>query len=174
MKKILLSSTVALSLTLSAASQEVSPKEKAEALAKNEFSKSKQVTKQKYGVIKEKKMVIESTPVVMTDASFYQGNYVYGDLNYRLEIRIDAEKQIMATLTIGDSQKSVLKNVGINDAYFLATKINADGTEETWQGVFINKNDNGTTDFGLGIKLSKPVELGSLEITKMFFKKVSS
>ncbi len=43
-----------------------------------------------------------------------------------------------------------------------------------WEGVFINKNDNGNVEFGLGIKLSKPIQLTEgLKITKIFLKKVS-
>jgi hypothetical protein len=174
MKRIFLLTTLLIGFSFLALSQELSPKEKAEGLAKNEFSKSKRKKEEKDGVVKEKIRVVESTPVINTNLSFYHGNYVYNDLKYKLEIRSDEQNHVMATLTIADGQPIRLKNVTISDAYFTAVKPNADGTEEFWEGAFINKNDNGTTDFGLGIKLSRPIPLTEgLQITRLFFKKVS-
>ena len=174
MKKIFFLITILISLSLLASSQEISPKEKAEGLAKNEFSKNTRKKEEKNGIVKEKIKVVESTPVINTNLSFYHGNYVCNGLSYKLEIRSDERNNILATLTIADGQPIRLKNVNISDAYFTAVKPNADGTEEFWEGAFINKNDNGVTDFGLGIKLSKPIPLTEgLQITRLFFKKVS-
>lgn len=162
------------SLGLFAHSQDAGPKEKAEALAKNEFSKSKHAKVDKNGVVKQKKKEIISTPVVESELSFYHGNYVYDDLGYKLEIRSDAQNNTMATLSIKDGAPLQLKNVAIKDAYFTATKINEDGTQEFWQGAFINKSNDGISEFGLGIKLSKPIQItDGLQMTKIFFKKVS-
>ena len=48
------------------------------------------------------------------------------------------------------------------------------GEEELWEGVFIDRNDNGNAEFGLGIKLGKPISLTEgLKIERIFFKKVS-
>lgn len=174
MKKILLLQILVVFISLNAATQNLSPKEKAETLAKNEFSKAKYMKKEKYGVVVEKKKVIESTPVIKENLSFYEGNYVYGDLRYKIEVRTDKLNKPMATLKIGEGQDIVLKNVFITDAFFHAVKQNLDGTEEIWEGVFINKNDDGNIEFGLGIKLSKPIQLTEgLKLTKIFLKKIS-
>jgi hypothetical protein len=73
--------------------------------------------------------VIESTPAIH-DLSFYQGNYVNQDRNYKLEIRKDAQDNLIATLVISDSVKTVLKHPEVRDAYFTSTITNADGLEE--------------------------------------------
>ncbi len=174
MKKIFLTLTVFVFICTICKSQELTSKERAEAIAKNEFSKSKHKKVEKYGVVKELNKVIESTPVINNDLSFYAGNYVYQDLDYKIEIRKDAQNKMMATLNIGTSPVIVLKDVNIKDAFFQAAKENTDGTVELWEGVFINKNDNGVTEFGLGIKFPKPVQFTEgLQVTKIFMKKVS-
>lgn len=174
MKKIFILPIVLLFISGSAISQAPSAKEKAESIAKEEFSKTKYKKKEKYGVVKEVKRVVESTPVVKDDLSFYNGNYVYQDLGYKIEIRTDKNKLPLATLKIGSAQDILLKEVSITDAFFYAVKQNADGTNELWEGVFINKSDDGNVEFGLGIKLSNPVQLTEgLKISKIFLKKVS-
>ncbi|HUR10750.1 MAG TPA: hypothetical protein VM012_05245 [Flavitalea sp.] len=150
-----------------------SAKEKAATLAENEFSKSKHEKKEKQGVVKEKIHIISSIPVV-ADLSFYAGNYVYDDLNYRIEIRIDRDNQAMATLHIPGKPEILLKEVTVEAAWFHGLQVNPDGTVEKWEGAFINKNDNGKIQFGLGIKPEKPIEITpTLHMTRIFFKKVS-
>ncbi|MBD0277274.1 MAG: hypothetical protein ICV81_04825 [Flavisolibacter sp.] len=155
-------------------SQDLTSKEKAESLAQNEFSKSKYKKVEKYGVVKEMNKVITSTPVVQNDLHFYNGNYWYQDLQYKMEIRTDAQDKLMATLSMPNKPEVQLKNVSVNDAYFTGVVQYQDGSEEKWEGVFIDKNDNGNREFGLGIKLSKPIQLTEgLQLTRLFFKKVS-
>ena len=149
-------------------------KEKAQLLAENEFSKTKSVKKEKYGITKEKTSVIRSTIVPSDDLSFYAGNYVYDDLDYKLEIRLDPQNKLMATLSRPSIPDLLLQDVLVDGAFFQAVKQNPDGTKETWEGAFINKNDNGTTEFGLGIKLGNAIQLTpGLKLTRIFFKKVS-
>lgn len=173
MKRISLIAIILFTALISS-SQEPTAKEKAEAIARNEFSKTKHAKKEKYGIVKEKHSVIESSPVVTNDLAFYHGNYVYQDLDYKMEIRKGADGKLLATLSIQNGIAIILKNVTITDALFEAVKENADGSTETWEGVFIHKNDNGHIDFGLGLKLSVPVQLTQgLKITRIFLKKVS-
>ena len=158
----------------SAFTQELSSKEKADDLAKNVFSKTKDKKKEKNGITTEVHVKIESTPVVKEDLSYYEGNYWYKDLKYKLEVRLDASKNLMATLSIPGEPDLQLKKVTVNQAYFSAIRINKNGEEELWEGVFIDRNDNGNSEFGLGIKLANPIPLTEgLNIEKIFFKKVS-
>lgn len=154
--------------------QEVSSKEKADDLAKNVFSKTKDKVKEKNGVKTEVHVKIESTPVIKEDFSFYEGNYWYQDLKYKLEIRRDVNKNLMATLSIPGEPDVQLKKASVNQAYFSVIRVNKNGEEELWEGVFIDRNDNGNSEFGLGIKLANPISLtAGLNIEKIFFKKVS-
>ena len=174
MKKIILIQILLVFISANTIGQNLSAKEKAEALAKDEFSKTKYKKKEKYGVVKEMKRVVESTPVVKENASFYNGNYVYQDLNYKIEVRTDKQGKPMATLSIDNGPNILLKEVSITDAFFHAVKQNADGTKELWEGVFINKSDDGNIEYGLGIKLANPIQItGGLKMTRIFLKKVS-
>ena len=155
-------------------SQDLSSREKADDLAKNVFSKTKDKKKEKNGVTTEVHVKIQSTPVIKEDMSFYEGNYWYQDLKYKLEIRRDANKNLMATLSIPGEPDVQLRKTSVNQAYFSAIRVNKNGEEEVWEGVFIDRNDNGNSQFGLGIKLANAIPLTEgLEIQKIFFKKVS-
>lgn len=138
------------------------------------FSKSKHKKKEKYGVVKEANRVIESTPVAKDDLAFYAGNYWCRDLRYKIEIRLAADKSLLATLSVPGKPDVPFKSPGITDAYFAATRTADDGTDEKWEGVFLRMNDNGNEAFGLGIKPAKPVPLteGS-SLSSLFFTKVS-
>jgi len=155
-------------------SQDLSPKEKADDLAKNVFSKTKDKKKEKDGVITEVHVKIESIPVIKDNLAYYEGNYWYNDLKYKLEIRLNANKSLMATLSIPGEPDVQLKKTSVDHAYFSAIRVNKNGQEELWEGVFIERNDNGNAEFGLGIKLANPIYLSEgLHIQRIFFKKVS-
>ena len=155
-------------------SQELSSKEKADDLAKNVFSKTKDKKKEKNGVTTEVHIKILSTPVTKDDLSYYEGNYWYQDLKYKLEIRLDADKKLIATLSVPGEPDVQLKKVWVDHAYFSGVRVHKNGEEEMWEGVFIDRNDNGNTEFGLGIKLANPISLTEgLKIPNIFFKKVS-
>ncbi|MEO7800440.1 MAG: hypothetical protein ABIR81_00490 [Ginsengibacter sp.] len=67
---------------------------------------------------------------------------------------------------------SLVKQNILKDALFTATKINSDGSKIFLEGVFIDKNDNGHVDFGLGIKLPNPLAIReSVHTDKIFFLK---
>lgn len=154
--------------------QERTAKEKAEAIAKEVFSKLKRKKKEKDGVVSEVNRKVVSVPVINNSPEFYAGNYWYKDLNYKIEIRLDPNKQFIAVLSIPSEGKMKFEKVTITDAYFLGVQQSKDGNNESWQGVFINKSDNGSVEFGLGIKLSKPIDLiEGYQTTKLFLKKVS-
>jgi hypothetical protein len=172
MKKVFLLTVFPFCFFLASWSQDISAKDRAVEIAKNDFSKAKFKEKEKYGVLKEKSKVIESTPVVYNNSSDYQGNYVVQGFNYQLEIRKDPQDKWLVTLTM-DNSRTVLKDVSITGAYFSARKVNSDGSEELWEGAFINKNDDGQIDFGLGIRLADTMRFQSININKLFFKKVS-
>jgi hypothetical protein len=80
----------------------------------------------------------------------------------------------MATLSIPGEPDVQLEKVSVNQAYFSGIRINKSGEEELWEGAFIDRNDNGNSEFGLGIKLANPISLTEgLKIPAIFFKKVS-
>ncbi len=158
---------------LSAISQEGSAKEKANFIAKNESSKSKYKREERFGIVKEKNKVIESTPIINSNLSFYSGTYVCEGRHDTIFINADAQNNLSALLHPNGSTPLALKNITITDALFQAVKRNEDGAEELWEGVFINKKDGDMEEFGLGIKLPATVKLTEGQsTTKLFFKKL--
>ncbi|MBC7828354.1 MAG: hypothetical protein H7122_11460 [Chitinophagaceae bacterium] len=159
-----------------AMAQESGDKQKAEQIAKEDFSKSKYLKKEKYGVVKELNRVIISQPVIKQNKYEYAGVYTVQDLGNTIELII-TQNTIEAILIKGNNDGIndlfyKLKNIVITDALFKAAMINKNGNEEMVEGVFINKNDNGAIDFGLGIKLPQSITINGLHINKLFFKKM--
>ncbi len=109
MKKLILLYVLMAFISNNCFCQELTAKEKADDLAKNVFSKSKHAKKEKYGVVKEKIKVIESTPVAK-DFGFYAGNYWYNDFKYKIEIRFDRNKNLIATLSMPNKPDIQFKN----------------------------------------------------------------
>jgi hypothetical protein len=176
MKKTLLLLFASLLFNHVSFSQGLSAKERAELIAQESFSKSKYMKKEKYGITKELNRVIVSTPVIQQNTADYSGVYKAYGFDCTLILNIEDDQKIQATLKENDGNKSSafsLKQITIKDALFKAIQVDADGSETPLEGVFINKNDNGRTEFGLGIKLSKSITKDdALQIDKLFFKKV--
>jgi hypothetical protein len=153
--------------------QSISPKDQAIDIAQNDFSSNISMRKEKYGVVKEKHKVIESTPVVANTLQFYTGKYIFQEIQYQLEILMDEQSNPIVTLSSPNQPDIRLKNVTIADAYFVGFIPNTDGSEEKWEGVFINKSQDDSPTFGLGIKLPAAIPLGDgIGLTKLFFRKV--
>jgi hypothetical protein len=175
MRKILIVLFTSLLFNHITFSQELNAKERAEFIARENFSKSKHLKKEKYGITKELNRVIVSTPVIKKNVQDYSGVYKANGFDQTLTLRADDAQKIQATLTTNGTNKSAIQlgNITIKDALFKAIQVNADGTTTPLEGVFINKNDNGQTEFGLGINLVKNITKNDAPlIDKMFFKKV--
>ena len=157
-------------------SQQLNAKAHAELIARDNFSKSKHVRKEKYGIVKEVNRVIVSEPVIKKDINDYSGSYEALDLHYILELTA-TEKTSTGILKIPGKENNIyqtfpLKDIFIKDAYFKAILVRTVESKEPLEGVFINKNDNGVVDFGLGIKLQNSMTKDGLIIDKLFFKKI--
>lgn len=177
MKKTLFLFIAALSIGYFSSAQQMQPKERAEFIAREDFSKSKYKKMEKYGVTKEKSKVIISTPVIKENVKEYSGLYKVDDPDYMITLNITDGKSIKGSIKeaggINGYQTFELKNIIIQDALFKAEKINPDGSETRLEGVFIDKNNNGIVDFGLGLKLAKSVTIANaVETDKLFFKKL--
>jgi hypothetical protein len=156
--------------------QKSGAKERAAYLAREYFSKSKHKEKEKYGVTKVVDRVIVSTPAIKS-INDYVGFYKVMDLGYELQIKINKSNNIEAILSHIDKNDNIqsttiLKDVMISDALFTAVKVNYNGDTDNLEGAFINKNDNGSIDFGLGIKFENSSSPNGLYINKLFFKRI--
>jgi hypothetical protein len=144
------------------------------------FNKSKHVIKEKHGVRMEKFKEIRSEPVIRKDAASYSGTYET-DMGYTLRIRVGADGSVEADGTEPaanrESLKYTLRNAKLEGALLTGTKVYEDGTNEKFEGVFINRTDRdsptetGVTTFGLGVLYDPPKmnpELG-FSITRLFY-----
>ena len=166
----------ASSQTLASASD---PQAKSQAIAAS-FSKFKHLTKEKYGIKKEKYLKVESQPVVKTNPEDYSGAYEIPDLGFALRLRVDHSANVEGDgyepLNSDPAVRRVftLKNGKIEGALLTATKVYAAGHTERLEGVFMNRStfesptDKGFTTFGLGA-LGRPIEVSGLTLDKFFY-----
>jgi hypothetical protein len=146
------------------------------------FNKSKHAVKERHGVRVEKFKEIRSEPVIKSDARDYSGSYEAPDLGSSLEIRVDANGNVVGTGSERlDADASVwrqvtLRNAKIEGALLTGTKVYENGATEPFEGVFIKKTsfdsptDKGVTTFGLGV-IRSPVSVAGVTVDKVFYQR---
>jgi len=144
------------------------------------FNKSKNVSKEKYGIRKEKYVNVESNPVVKANPEDYSGTYEIPGFAFAIHLRVDhsgkAEGDGYEPLTADQTVRRAftLRNGKIEGALLTATKVYASGGTEKLEGVFINRTsfqsptDKGFTRFGLGA-LGRPIEVSGFTLDKFFY-----
>lgn len=146
---------------------------KAQAMAAT-FNKHKSRVKEKYGVRTEKFKDVRAEPVVKQNVRDYSGVYEVGDLGFLINLQVSNDGRIQANGS-EQGQQFRLENARIEDALLTATKIYQDGTTDQFEGVFLNRSVRNSptapaiTTFGLGVGLSKPVEIGGITYQRMFY-----
>src|SRR4051812_20948717 len=128
MKKMLILAIAIVAIKHSSA-QDMEAKQCAEFIARESFSKSKYKKMEKYGVTKEMKKTIISTPVIKSNVKEYAGIYKANGPDYTLALNVIDAKNITGTIKeVGDNnsiQNFTLKNISIVDALFKAVKVSA-------------------------------------------------
>jgi hypothetical protein len=144
------------------------------------FSKFKSLSKEKYGIRKEKYLKVESQPAVKENREEYSGTYEIPDLGFAMHLRVDHSGKVEGDgYEPFNSDPSVrrtftLKDGKIEGALLTATKVYAGGHAEKLEGVFMNRTtfespiDKGFTRFGLGT-LGRPIEVSVLTLDKFFY-----
>ena len=124
--------------TLASASD---PQARSRAIAAS-FSKFKHLSKEKYGIKKEKYLKVESQPVVKANPEDYSGTYEIPDLGFAMHLRVDhnggvegdgyeplnSDPSVRRTFTLKDGK--------IEGALLTATQVYAGGHTEKLEGVF--------------------------------------
>ncbi len=147
--------------------QEKTSKEQAEQLAQ-EFSKTKHLKKEKYGVVKEKSKSIVCTPVLHQHPEEYSGHYS-ADFYYQINLKV-AGNVMEGSATI-HGQNYQLNDIKIEDALFKAT-IRSGSKTEHLEGVFANRSNDGEVSYGLALKVSEPVKVTEgITTEKLFLQK---
>jgi len=158
---------------VSASAQQSDSQTKAQALAAT-FNKHKNVVKEKHGVRMEKFKDVRAEPVVKPSVAEYTGVYEVSGLGYLINIQVSSDGSILAN-GHERGQQFRLENARIEGALLTASKVYQDGTIDRFEGVFLNRTERSSptapvvTVFGLGVGLSKPVEIDGNTYERMFY-----
>lgn len=138
------------------------------------FDKQKSAVKAKRGMRMEKYKDVRNVPLVALEPSSHSGTYEIPDLGYVINIQVGSDGQVQASGS--DSGRTFkLENARIDDALLLASKVFQDGTTEKFEAVFITRIERdfptapGVTKSGLGVVLTKPVEVGGVTYERLFY-----
>jgi hypothetical protein len=146
------------------------------------FNKSKHVVKQKHGVRVEKYKKVQSEPLVKSNPQEYSGDYEVPDMGFGLQLRVDGKGNVQGTgyepagPDLSVRRTFTLRNARIEGALLTATQVFANGTQDRFEGVFMNRTafdsptDKGTTVFGLGV-VGKEIGIAGVTINKFFYER---
>jgi hypothetical protein len=144
------------------------------------FSKSKHVVKEKRGVRLEKYKRVESEPVIKANPQDYSGTYQVPDMGFAMQLRVDRNGNVEGTgyEAVGQDlsvrRSFTLRNGKIDGALLTATQVYANGTENRFEGAFMNRTafesptDKGVTVFGLGV-VGRYIEVAGLTTNRFFY-----
>jgi hypothetical protein len=144
------------------------------------FSKEKHVVKEKRGVRVEKYKRVQSDPVVKVNPQDYSGRYEVRDMGLAVQLRVDRNGVVEGTgyeptgPDLSVRRSFTLRNGKIDGALLTATQVFANGTQDRFEGVFMNRTsfesptDKGVTVFGLGV-VGKEIAVAGLTINRFFY-----
>ncbi|MBA2688028.1 MAG: hypothetical protein H0U64_08000, partial [Gemmatimonadaceae bacterium] len=147
------------------------------------FSKTKHVTKAKYGIVRDKYKEIRSEPATTSSPQTYSGLYEVAGMGFTLRLTIGSDATVTGTGTdplpdrLDISRNFTLRNARIEGALLSATKDYGNGTSEQLEGVFLNSTSfesptgKGVTTFGIGV-VAKPFTFSGVTVDKLFYKRM--
>jgi hypothetical protein len=156
-----------------------SPQTRTQAIAAS-FSKSKHVIKEKRGVRMEKYKRVESEPVVEPNPQDYSGTYEVPDMGFAIQLRVARDGSVEGigyepvSPDLSVRRSFTLRNGKIDGALLTATQVYANGTQNGFEGAFMNRTafdspaDKGFTVFGLGV-IGKEITVGGNTINRFFY-----
>ena len=156
-----------------------SAKTRTQAIAAS-FSKEKHVVKEKRGVRLEKYKRVQSDPVVKANPQDYSGRYEVPDMGLAVQLRVDPNGTVEGRgyeptgPDLSVRRSFTLRNGKIDGALLTATQVFANGTQDRFEGVFMNRTsfesptDKGVTVFGLGV-VGKEITVAGNTFNKFFY-----
>ncbi len=177
--RIFLLVTLVVVCFATAVSQQVTSQQRSQAIAA-EFTKHKELSKEKYGVRKVKYKDVRSEPAIKQNAREYAGVYEVSDLGEMLSLQVDSNGRIQGNgyERQGEQTRTFnLQNARIEGALLTATKVYDNGTSERFEGAFLIRTDResptdpGVQMFGLGVVLSTPRQINGNAYDKLFYQR---
>ena len=144
------------------------------------FNKNKHVVKEKRGVRTEKYKRVESEPVLKANPQDYSGTYEVPDLGFALQLRVNRDGSVEGTgyepagPDVSVRRSFTLRNGRIDGALLTATQVYANGTQNRFEGAFMNRTsfdspaDKGFTAFGLGV-IGKQITVTGNTFDRFFY-----
>jgi hypothetical protein len=144
------------------------------------FTKNKHVVKEKRGVRMEKYKRVESEPVVKANPQDYSGTYEVSDLGFAVQLRVNRDGSVEGTgyepagPDLSVRRSFTLRNGRIDGALLTATQVYANGTQNRFEGAFMNRTsfdspaDKGFTVFGLGV-IGKEITVAGNTTNRFFY-----
>ena len=144
------------------------------------FNKNKHVVKDKRGVRTEKYKRVESEPVVKANPQDYSGTYEVPDLGFAVQLRVNRDGSVEgsgyepAGPDVSVRRSFTLSNGRIDGALLTATQVYANGTQNRFEGAFMNRTsfdspaDKGFTVFGLGV-IGKEITVMGNTFNRLFY-----
>jgi hypothetical protein len=148
-------------------------RQKAEAMAA-EFSKQKNKEKEKNGIVTEKHKQIEAKPDFRENPASYAGKYEIDAGEHYIVLRYLPANTLegdYVTIQNDREQKATLKDIKIDAAIVTATIQYEDGKHVPFEGVFINRFENGEKTSGLGARQVLDLSNGMVA-DKVFYRRV--
>ncbi len=147
------------------------------------FSKTKHVTKAKYGIVRDKYKEIRSEPATTSNPQIYSGRYEVAGMGFMLRLTIAVDGTVTGTGSdpladrLDIHRNFTLRNARIEGALLSATKDYGNGTSEQFEGVFLNSTSfesptgKGVKTFGIGV-VAKPFMFSGVTVDKLFYKRL--
>jgi hypothetical protein len=144
------------------------------------FNKSKHVVKDKRGIRTEKYKRVESEPVLKANPQDYSGTYEVPDMGFAVQLRVNHDGSVEGTgyepagPDLSVRRSFTLRNGRIDGALFTATQVYANGTQNRFEGAFMNRTsfdtpaDKGFTVFGLGV-IGKEITVAGNTTNRFFY-----
>jgi hypothetical protein len=144
------------------------------------FNKSKHVVKEKRGVRLDKYKEVRSEPVVRANPQDYSGSYEVQDMGFAVQLRVDRNGSVEGTgyepagPDLSVRRSFTLRNGKVDGALLTATQVFANGTQDRFEGVFMNRTsfdsptDKGVTVYGLGV-VGKQIGVAGLTFDRLFY-----
>jgi hypothetical protein len=144
------------------------------------FNKHKHVVKEKRGVRVEKYKEVRSEPAFKANRQDYSGTYVVPDMGFAIQLQVDESGNVAgrgyepAGPDLSVRRTFTLKNGQMEGALLTATQVYADGKQDRFEGLFMNRTafdsptDKGVSVFGLGV-IGKQVGVAGLTFDKLFY-----
>ena len=145
------------------------------------FSKSKHISKERRGVRKEKYVDVKSTPAIKASPSAYTGTYQVEGMGFSFNLRVAADGTVEGAgyepvdMESGVMRRFTLRGARVHGALLTGTKSYADGAQEKFEGVFMDRtsrtsrDDKGNTEFGLGV-MGRTFYVNGLTVDKLFYR----